>query len=117
MTAPTPELLSQEELCTRLRLSERQVRQLTRRGMPRTAPTGGRDRFGRYPWPEAFFWYLEFKSQEARTRRERYAQRGPNVVVPPPPRSRVVRDRYLLIPLSEALRWFTSSKAAKASRS
>lgn len=109
-------MLSQEELGARLRLSERQIRILTSRGMPREAPKGGRDRFGRYPWPACLFWYLEHKGREAIQRAERYETRGPNTPRTKPKLRRVDFNRFLVIPLEEALELFAASEAAKSWR-
>ena len=111
------EYLSQEELCHRLGLCPRQVRNLTGRGMPREQPSGGRDRFGRYPWPRALAWYLDYKSREAAAQRARRAPRGPNARRKKPKLPKGGSDRFIILPLAEALQWFDSSKAAKASQS
>ena len=56
--------LTQGELSDRLGLTTRQVRGLTKLGLPREgAPSGkGRGgRFRRYLWPQARDWYFTFK--------------------------------------------------------
>lgn len=71
----TRERLSQQQLCERLDLSERQVRNLLAAGLPRLPASGGRDRFGEYPWPRVLHWYVAFKIREFQTRALRYAER------------------------------------------
>lgn len=69
------ESLGLRELAARLGLCERQVRTLARRGLPRLAPSGGRDRYGRFPWPEARDWYQRFRVV-ALAERQEAARRG-----------------------------------------
>lgn len=78
MTASQPpaEALLLRELADRLGISERQVRKLTHRGLPRLTPRGGRERAGRYPWPEARDWYLAHRREAiaARSAKSRLAR-------------------------------------------
>jgi hypothetical protein len=69
-TRPPSEALLLRELAERLGVCERQLRKLTKRGLPRLAPRGGRERFGRYPWPEAREWYLTFRRDALAARLE-----------------------------------------------
>lgn len=111
------ELLSQADLCHRLGLSPRQVGNLTRRGLPREQPSGGRDRFGRYPWPRALAWYLDYKVREAAAQRARHAPRGPNTPRTKPKLPKGGSGRFIILPLAEALQWFESWMKAKGLRS
>lgn len=52
------EYLTQKDLSTRLSISTRQIRNLHDEGIPR-------EKNGRYPWPEARDWYIQFKQEEA----------------------------------------------------
>lgn len=51
------ETLTQKDLAVRLAITPRQIRNLHDEGLPR-------EDSGRYPWPEARDWYVEFKQHE-----------------------------------------------------
>lgn len=77
MQGPT-EYLSQVEVGLRLKLTTRQVRKLTRLGMPREPDREGRGRGGRYmtyPWPATLAWYQTFKDGERIARAAAHARR------------------------------------------
>lgn len=70
--------LSQTEVAERLGITTRQVRKLTRLGMPRAPDRAGRGRKGRfttYPWPAVQTWYQAFKDNERAVRAAAYARR------------------------------------------
>lgn len=51
------ELLTQKALAEKLAITPRQIRNLHDQGIPR-------QKSGKYPWPEARDWYIEFKQRE-----------------------------------------------------
>lgn len=67
------EVLSQKQLAARLDLDPRQIRNLSKRGMPtRYLTESGAERG--YPWPACFHWYVAFKL-EAETQKFSAPQR------------------------------------------
>ncbi len=67
------EVLAQKELAARLDLDPRQIRNLSKRGMPTTyLGESGMERG--YPWPACLHWYVRFKV-EAETQRLSTPQR------------------------------------------
>lgn len=67
------EVLSQKELAARLDLDPRQIRNLSKRGMPTTYLGETGEERG-YPWPACLHWYLRFKV-EAETQKFTTPQR------------------------------------------
>lgn len=86
------ELLTQEELCTRLDLCARQVRNLTRDGLPRLSDGPIRTRYGRYPWPLALHWYVAYKVAAGRRGRSN-ATEAPDAPAPEHPNAAASRRR------------------------
>lgn len=58
MVTAAVEELTQKELCKRLGIKARQVRNLHGHGIPRSPTTR------LYPWPDARDWYIRFKQEE-----------------------------------------------------
>lgn len=67
------EVLAQKELAARLDLDPRQIRNLEKKGMPRTYLREDGEERG-YPWPACLHWYVRFKI-EAETQKLTVPQR------------------------------------------
>ncbi len=67
------EVLAQKELAARLDLDPRQIRNLEKKGMPRTYLREEGEERG-YPWPACLHWYVRFKI-EAETQKLTVPQR------------------------------------------
>ncbi len=67
------EVLAQKELAARLDLDPRQIRNLEKKGMPRTYLRDEGEERG-YPWPACLHWYVRFKI-EAETQKLTVPQR------------------------------------------